>query len=305
MANLRVMKDASEIVRYDNPEVPLYVVKGLLSDMSGMRAFCHWHDDIEFIHVVRGNMTYDINGTEVFIAEGCGIMVSPHQMHFGYSSDGTDCEYVCVLFRPDLLCRNRTLSEKYILPIESSGHFPYVLFSPSETGSTEILNSLDEMYRIKKSGIPCYEFDCIAILHHIWSELYRRLQNDISDTLPDERDTAALKKMLSFLYRNFSKKITLKDTAAAGGVCRSTCCAMFRKYLGRPPMDYLNAYRIETAVNMLNTTKENITEIAYSCGYTSSSYFAEQFRQLKGCSPSEYRNDGKSSVTEPASSLHQ
>lgn len=290
MANLQVMKDASEVVHYDNPQVPLYIVSARLSHMSDMRAFCHWHDDIEFTHAVRGHMMYDVNGKKVKIPAGGGIMVTPHQMHFGYSDDGTDCEFICVVFRPQLLSWNKELWEKYILPIENTGRFPYVSLLPNRESDGKILRMMRELLKIKKSTVLCPELDEIAVLHKMWAELFRNLQQDIPISFSDGRDVASFKNMLGYLYKNYGKKITLEEIAGAGGVGRSTCCAMFHKTLGRSPIDYLNTYRIEVGVNLLTTTAKSVTDIAFACGFTSSSYFAEEFRKVKGCTPMEYRN---------------
>ena len=38
----KVMQDASEIVRYDEVGIPLYIREGLLSSYPDHRALCHW-----------------------------------------------------------------------------------------------------------------------------------------------------------------------------------------------------------------------------------------------------------------------
>ena len=45
----KVMQDASEIVRYDEVGIPLYIREGLLSSYPDHRALCHWHEDIEWV----------------------------------------------------------------------------------------------------------------------------------------------------------------------------------------------------------------------------------------------------------------
>lgn len=57
-----IMQDASEIVHYDNPDIPLYIRTGILSDYPDMKALCHWHEDIQLIYIIEGEMNYHING---------------------------------------------------------------------------------------------------------------------------------------------------------------------------------------------------------------------------------------------------
>ena len=57
--NVDVMQDASEIVRYDETGIPLYIQTGELSRYPDRKALCHWHDDLEFIRIVPGEMKYN------------------------------------------------------------------------------------------------------------------------------------------------------------------------------------------------------------------------------------------------------
>ena len=63
----KVMQDASEIVRYDEVGIPLYIREGLLSSYPDHRALCHWHEDIEWVQIRSGQMNYYINGKRVLL----------------------------------------------------------------------------------------------------------------------------------------------------------------------------------------------------------------------------------------------
>lgn len=66
----KVMQDASEIVRYDEVGIPLYIREGLLSSYPDHRALCHWHEDIEWVQIRSGQMNYYINGKRVLLNAG-------------------------------------------------------------------------------------------------------------------------------------------------------------------------------------------------------------------------------------------
>ena len=59
---------------------------------------------------------------------------------------------------------------------------------------------------------------------------------------------------------------------------------------GKPPIEYLNEYRIEKAVRKLRLTNLSITDIAFSCGFSDLSYFIKTFKKTKGVSPGKYRS---------------
>ena len=56
------------------------------------------------------------------------------------------------------------------------------------------------------------------------------------------------------------------------------------------PMQYIVSLRIHNAMNLLETTKYNITQIASAVGYDNSLYFSRLFKKHTGMSPSEYKN---------------
>ena len=71
--NVDIMQDTSEIVHYDEMGIPLYVRIGELSFYPGKKALCHWHEDMEFIRILKGEMNYYVNGHNVL----CLLYTSP------------------------------------------------------------------------------------------------------------------------------------------------------------------------------------------------------------------------------------
>ena len=98
--------DASENVAYNNPDFPAYVKKGQLSSYPDFRAVSHWHDDLEFILILDGQMFYDVNGQRIPLQTGEGIFVNSRCFHYGYSDAHTECLFICILLSPLLLSVN-------------------------------------------------------------------------------------------------------------------------------------------------------------------------------------------------------
>ncbi len=60
------------------------------------------------------------------------------------------------------------------------------------------------------------------------------------------------------------------------------------------PAHYLNYCRIESAARMLlENPSASVTQIAMSCGFSSSQYFASVFRRYFDCTPNDYRQKGE------------
>ena len=105
----KIMQDASEIVRYDEVGIPLSIREGLLSAYPNHRALCHWHEDIEWVYIRSGQMNYYMNGKRVLLNTGEALMVNSRQMHYGYSENGQDCDFISILCHPKIFITNSVL----------------------------------------------------------------------------------------------------------------------------------------------------------------------------------------------------
>ncbi|MBP2830696.1 helix-turn-helix transcriptional regulator [Aquimarina sp. U1-2] len=67
----------------------------------------------------------------------------------------------------------------------------------------------------------------------------------------------------------------------------------FKHLFGRTVTDYIKNIRLEIAEELIKTTDLNISEIVYSVGFSSRSYFSKIFREKYGCSPKSFQDNLK------------
>ena len=93
MCGLSLIHIYTHIAKYDLRFIPSPI------DMDAS----HWHDDIELILVVKGHMSYGVNGTTYRMQSGEGIFINARQIHNGYYAGASNCTYVCVLMHLSLI----------------------------------------------------------------------------------------------------------------------------------------------------------------------------------------------------------
>ena len=302
----KIMQDASEVVRYDEVGIPLYIQEGLLSAYPDRRALCHWHEDIEWLYVRSGQINYYINGKRVLLKEGEAIMVNSRQMHYGYSESGQDCDFICILCHPKIFTTNSVLYQSYITPVLSNPSLEYLHLKPYHPEDSEALQLLPEILRIKKDHPAAYEMEAAALLSLLWCRLLRShpMMPDEAATKPQEPDLLMQRDMVSYIYNHYSESINLDEIAAAGKVCRNKCCQIFRRYLNQSPIDFLNHYRLEVSCHLLNTTKLSIAEICTACGFNHQSYYSKIFLRTYNCTPRDFRKRAEEKKTaEPSEEI--
>lgn len=287
--NLTVLHDGSEQIHYRDPAIPIYVSRGDLKSLSNMSALCHWHEDIELLLPLRGYLCYNINGEKVTIQEGNGIFVNARHMHYGFSADGSDCAYICITFRPELLCANEQIRNRYVLPVLTGLNFSHLVLRKAIPEHRALLAAVYRIDAIYQQRSPGFELQALGILYDLWQGIYQLAQDRIGEAVSTDVNVRIQKQMLEYIRTHYHERITVDAIAAAGGVCRTKCCQIFRQYLGRTPNDYLNSFRLEKGMELLKSTNMSVTEIAGICGYSSASYFTEMFSKQKGCSPKAYR----------------
>ena len=299
----KIMQDASEIVRYDEVGIPLSIREGLLSAYPNHRALCHWHEDIEWVYIRSGQMNYYMNGKRVLLNTGEALMVNSRQMHYGYSENGQDCDFIRILCHPKIFITNSVLYQSYIAPVLSNPSLEYLHLKPEFPEDAEALQLLPEILRIKKEHPAAYEIEAAALLSLLWCRLLRShpMMPNEAAAKPKEPDLLVQRDMVSYIYSHYSESINLDEIAAAGKVCRNKCCQIFRSYLNQSPIDFLNHYRLEVSCHLLNNTKLSIAEICTACGFNHQSYYSKIFLRTYSCSPRDFRKRTEEKTSAEAS----
>ena len=278
--------DASENVAYNNPDFPAYIKKGQLSSYPDFRAVSHWHDDLEFILILEGQMSYDVNGQKISLQTGEGIFVNSRCFHYGYSDAHAECLFLCILLSPQLLSSNTYFVQNCLNPLIQNTHFPYQKLSPAIQWQNAILRDLEALYEENLENIQ--PFVILEKSAHIFRLLSENM-NFFPDYDKNAEDILALTAMIGYVQKNYPNKILLKDISSAGNCCKTKCTSLFQKYLSTSPMLYLNRYRLEKSIFLLRNTALSITEVAYACGFSNTSYFCELFHKYYHITPRQCR----------------
>ena len=228
-------------------------------------------------------MNYYINGKRVLLNAGEAIIVNSRQMHYGYSENGQECDFICILCHPKILTANSVLYQSYITPVLSNPALEYLHLKPENPEDTEALQTLPEILRLKKEQPTAYEIEAAALLSLLWCRLLRThpMMPDGNTAVSQDPDLLIQRDMVSYIYSHYSESINLEEIAAAGKVCRNKCCQIFRRYLCQSPIDFLNHYRLEVSCHLLNTTKMSIAEICTACGFNHQSYYSKIFLRTR------------------------
>lgn len=96
-------------------------------------------------------------------------------------------------------------------------------------------------------------------------------------------------KAVQYIHERYRESVRLKDVANHVHISDTYLSSMFKKETGEYFTDYLNAYRIGKAKELLRSGGHTVNEVSELVGYASLSYFSRVFKQLEGISPAEFK----------------
>ena len=94
----------------------------------------------------------------------------------------------------------------------------------------------------------------------------------------------------TYIENNFTDpELTLNKVASQVNLSASHFSVVFSHEVGETFKDYLTRIRIERAKELLRTTNQKCSEVAYQCGYNDPHYFSYMFKKNTGLSPQRFR----------------
>ena len=274
-----------------NQELPLVIEKENL-DTHKQDELAHWHNSFELIEVVEGRFYCNVDGSEFLINKGNICIINRGRLHHIYTEDynASMCRKKTIIFNPDYFIKDQNIYEKYILPLLEKDAFAHIQFNIKKGIGLDINTLMKEIEALEDEKPIGYELEEYSLIYKVIRYLYLAYQSSkqsIHTTY--DANVQIQRNMTTFIHEHFNSKIGLEDIAEAGQVSKSTCIRLFHKYTGKSPIDFLNNYRLQMSAEKLVTTSEQITEIAYACGFGQPSYFNRLFLKEYNMTPNQYR----------------
>lgn len=99
----------------------------------------------------------------------------------------------------------------------------------------------------------------------------------------------AISRACDFIQKNYHKHCTVTSLAKKVNLTPNHFSHLFSKEVGISPTHYLKKLRIAKAIDLLENTDMNITQIALEVGFTTSQHFSREFKSITSKRASEYR----------------
>ena len=270
-----------------------------IPDIQGGFVPWHWHQPFEIDYVRTGSVRVRNVDTDMVLRQGEAVFLNSNVLHSFIKNGDEAGEVDTIFFDAEFLSGGygTVFSENYISPVTSAHAFLSYTFVPQKPEDVRMLSLFLDIVDLFEKEPPGYEWDVRTLLGKWWLLMMRateELRGSVSRS--SHVDSVRIKQMISFIEEHYPEKISLQDIAEAAGISSRECSRCFARTIGHSPVDYLNTYRLRQAAGMILETGDPIGLIAEKCGFLSDSYFGKAFREMTGCTPREYRAQGKRHV---------
>ncbi|MEO3407682.1 AraC family transcriptional regulator [Mucilaginibacter sp. CAU 1740] len=248
----------------------------------------HQHDALEISYIIKGSGTRVMGNTMQPFLEGEIVFIPSNVPHcwsfdeYDTHGDGT-IENISIFFLPELLDAISTTSPQLYTDI--------LKIKDIEEAIVFNNGALKQMQIILRSMTNEGQFEQLASLFRLLSVIaLTEDKTEIGGRVNVSRNDKRMQKAYSFVINNFQNPVTLEDVAIFVGMDRSSFCTFFKKMTGKSFFTFLNEYRIESSIQMLQKTTLTVAEICNATGFNDIPYFNRVFKKIKQTTPTAYRS---------------
>ena len=214
----------------------------------------------QLIWITRGEGVFEIDGQRYTLGVGQGMFM---RHGYAHSYHGRDLSTAWCTF----YCTESLLD--YTIGARSHIVFNVPDFLEKETA---------ELRRLAQSNTSTLSLSAAA--YSYMSEILAAITKETDDVVDEIK---------SYMKNHLAEDLSLDKISLHVGMNKYALCRYYKAFCGRSIMEDFKHIRIAYAKRLLRYSSESVEEIGRKCGFDSHSYFSLRFRELCGCTPTEYR----------------
>lgn len=248
----------------------------------------HWHNSIEIIMPLENVYTADSCNRQITLRENDIILFWPGCLHTLYAPP----EGKRIIFQADISVLTQIKQMATLHSLLS----PLTVVTPENYPETHSL-----MRQTLLEIVHDYEKDALFTDLTIYSKvltIFSLLAQNTSELAKQFNVTAGKQQeytekfmyICEYITEHCAEDLSLDDAAALAGFSKYHFSRLFKQFTGVSFYKFLNQKRISLAEKQLADASISITDVAINSGFSSMSSFIRMFKQIKDCTPTEFRN---------------
>ncbi len=244
------------------------------------------HDLCEIFLLLRGKLTYFIEGKQYRPQPMDLILISPNELHSLKVDPSEPYERFVLQFSFDLLPKFKDID--LLAPFKQAKHLSH-LIPRKLVEQTQLLTHFNTLKQIVTQKSPVTDLHVVRILHNVMAELLMLPENT---TLIGQVGQSTMltvytisQKCMQYVNDHIHLPLTAKDIANALNLSASHLQSTFKQEIGMPLHKYIVTQKIHLAAQMI-LNGSTPQEASDALGYTYYKSFYRNFRQIMSYPPS-------------------
>jgi AraC-like DNA-binding protein len=241
----------------------------------------HAHEHFVIGLVEKGIQQYTYRYARHTTPAGNMFFVNGDEPHTGESATAEGYVYRTLCFGPGTF-------QQLALDITGENHHPSL--HGAVIADRRLFARLQRLHRAVAGNEPtmrCESFLLSAVRHVL--ETHAETRKQVADP---RKDSFVATQVREYLEAHYAENISLADLAALTSRSPFYIARTFTKAIGLPPHACLESIRISRARELLRAGM-SVVDTALAIGYPDQSHFTHRFRRHTGCTPGQYRNNGR------------
>lgn len=257
-------------------------------NMQDINYFAHVHDEVEIVYITEGKTHITCDDSCFLAKKGDICIFMPTEIHSFFSSDKNSMYIIklhCNNSKEKLDFSHYRLKNN---PIEENEELNHILLK-------QIKNLVSEI-KERKTG---YAFMANSISQQILSTLIRcgRLVKINSEFEKKQIYYANLLRSVNeYIEVHYKEHICLNDICTHCNISTYYFAHIFKTATQSTFYNYLTAYRLNKALELLLHSDKKIIDIAQECGFSNTRSFNRSFKSFFSKTPSEYIKENSLTV---------
>lgn len=244
-------------------------------------------DDYQITIPISGTPSLDLNNISNQLNKNTRMITMPGEKHIHFTKESES--------RILLINIKRSLIDTIIFSRLNQGTIGIDFSIYNEDSSEKLIKVADKIVRTN-------------LFHEDYSARMEELEWELAETFLSIQEGShsdqwkkeviihqhpIIKNIIGYIYENYQNDISLDELSSVSNLSKFYLIRTFKDIVGCTPSNFLLNIRIEKALNLLLTSKLDITTICYEVGFGSLNTFERVFKKNFGCTIFEFRKNHK------------
>ncbi len=247
----------------------------------------HWHNDAEFVLILKKGCKFRVDGKVFEPEEGDILLIWPRELHeiIHIPQNGM----VFIQFSSYLIESNSDFA--------AASHFINGCHLISKKENAALTAKIEELiYKIRDMHDKKQYFTetrCKVVVYEILLLVGDFVMKEHRESLTNvnfsDRLWEYVRYACSYIAEHSAENITQSEVAQKTGLSQYYFSKLFNEYTKMSFPEYLAGIRVQKAIYLLENESLSVTDCGFEAGFQSTTTFNKIFHGRTGCSPREYR----------------